>query len=107
MHLIYERAKGKTAVLVSPSDLMSVVGERLNLSSIEKIVSDLSSDGYFELVYSERSGERVYCVSLTKKGNGYMRDKKIFKRNLAYRVMLTVSLALLSFVIGLILKAVF
>ena len=108
MGVLYERCREKNALLISPDDLIKCVGDKeLTLTKLDKIVVDLGADGYFELVYSERSGERVYCLALTEKGKGYLRKKKLFRRNLIFRVALTSGLALLSFVIGLVLKAIF
>ena len=108
MRIIYCECINKSALLISPTDLNKMVGiNGLSVSKLEKTVTDLNSDGYFNLVYSDRRGERVYCIELTEKGKGYLRSSKVFKRNLIFRFSLTVVLALLSFLIGLILKAVF
>ena len=96
------------ATLISPVDLKRLVGaDSIGLSMLDTVMTDLSSDGYFDLVYSDRKGERIYCVSLTEKGKGYIRERKVFKRNLVYRIGLSAVLALFSFLIGLILKAIF
>jgi hypothetical protein len=81
--------------------------DNFSISQVEKLVKDLNTDGYFDLVYSDRRGETVYCISLTNKGKGFLRDKKLLKRNLIYRLVLSVSFAILSFIIGLILKRLF
>ena len=70
-------------------------------------MDDLYKDGYFDLIYSDRHGERVYCITLLNKGKAFFRGKKIFKRNLLFRVLVTLLLAVLSFITGLILKAIF
>ena len=46
-------------------------------------------------------------ITLTEKGKGYIRSVKEFRRNLLFRLCLSAALAVFSFVIGLILKAVF
>ncbi|MBE5750190.1 MAG: hypothetical protein E7346_04920 [Clostridiales bacterium] len=98
----------KGATLITPVDLKRLVGaDGIGLSRLDTVMTDLASDGYFDLVYSDRRGETVYCVSLTEKGKGYIRERKVFRRNLIYRIGLTAALALLSFLIGLILKAIF
>ncbi len=107
MGALYEECKDKRAVLISPADLIKKTGGEQTLSGVEKIVSDLASDGYFDLVYSDRKGETVYCVSLTEKGKGFPRSVKLMRRNLIFRLGLTVALAALSFLVGLILKAIF
>lgn len=108
MKVVYDECIKRSALLITPSDLIKAVGEKdVTQSALEKILTDLNLDGYFDLVYSDRRGETVYCIALTEKGKGYARNRKVFKRNLLFRVGLTVALAFLSFIIGLILKAIF
>ena len=100
--------KEKDAILISPIDLLKIVGaENLSLSRLEKIVKDLSTDGYFDLIYSDRRGETVYCISVLEKGKGYLRSEKQRKRNLFARLFLTIGFAVISFLVGLILKKIF
>ena len=108
MSVLFSECKERSALLITPVDLIKIIGDKtLSQTRLEKIMKDLFMDGYFDLVYSDRHGETVYCVTLTEKGKGYMRKRKITKRNIIFRIFFTVGLALLSFVIGLILKAVF
>ena len=98
----------KNTILISPVDLITLSGvENLNQSNLEKVMKDLCADGYFDLIYSDRRGETVYCVTIKEKGKGYTRGLKVMKRNLVFRLLLTVVFALISFMIGLILKAIF
>lgn len=107
MGAIYSATKGKAA-LISPADLIRLSGvEGLTLKSVEEIVKNLAYDGYFDLVYSDRKGETVYCVTLTEKGKGFPRSGKMLKRTLIFRLGLTVCLAVFSFLLGLLLKAIF
>ncbi len=100
--------KDKTAILISPLDLLKMVGvENLTISRLEKIINDLSTDGYFDLVYSDRRGETVYCISLLERGKGFLRSEKQRKRNLVARLFLTIGFAIVSFLVGLILKKIF
>ena len=108
MSVLFNESKDKSAYLISQADLLKMSGlETLTISGLDKVVKDLSVDGYFDLVYSDRRGETVYCITLTEKGKGYERNAKLIKRNLIYKLIVTISFALLSFVFGLILKAIF
>lgn len=108
MNALFISCEKKKTILISPLDLMRITGEKsLTESSVDKIINDLASDGYLDLIYSDRHGETVYCVTLTEKGKGYLRGRKVMKRNLLFRLGVTVALAIVSFVIGLILKAIF
>ena len=100
--------KEKGAVLISPIDLLKIIGtEHLTLSELEKTLKDLSTDGYFDLVYSDRRGEKVFCITLLEKGKGYIRSESIEKRNLIKRFALTIGFAILSFLVGIILRKIF
>lgn len=106
MESIFKIASGKKSILVSPQDIVRLVGE-ITISETEKIVSALSQDGYFDLVFTDRHGEMIFCIILSEKGKGFRRDEMHQKRNLVYRISLSVGLAFLSFLIGLVLKAIF
>ncbi len=108
MRVLYEQCQGKPATLISPMDISKLVGDKdIPQSKIDTIVSDLHMDGYFDIVYSDRHGERVYCITLTEKGKAFSRTSKTMKRNLIFRICLSFALAVFSFLIGLLLKAIF
>lgn len=107
MNALIKQGQNKGAILISPVDLIKISGVDFTLTQIEKLLEDLKKDGYFDLVFSDRHGEKVYCIILSEKGKGYLRRVKIIKRNLIFKLFVTVGFAVLSFVIGLILKAVF
>jgi DNA-binding MarR family transcriptional regulator len=108
MSVIYSSCSQRNSLLITPLDLKSLIGEgSLKEQELDKIVDDLYKDGYYDLVFSERRGEKVYCITLTEKGKGFNRNKKIMKRNILFRLTLSAGLALFSFIIGLILKAIF
>lgn len=68
MNEVYSRCKGKSSVLVCPTDLLNgIKGKRINSSRLEKTLIALSQDGYLDMIYSDRHGETVYCLSLTEK----------------------------------------
>ena len=108
MNALFLECENKKTILITPLDLVRITGEKgLTESKVEKIVVDLSADGYLDLIYSDRHGEKVYCITLTEKGKGFLRGKKVMKRNLLFRLVVTIFLALVSFLVGLILKAIF
>ena len=107
MSVLYEECKDKKSVLISPADIIGLAGGEITLTEVEKITADLAMDGYFDLIYSDRHGETVYCITLLEKGKAYRRSVLVARRNLIFRIGLSVALAVFSFIIGLILKAVF
>lgn len=107
MTAILKASGGRESLLISAQDVLSVIGGETTETDVKKAVENLAEDGYFDLILSDRRGETVYCVTLKDKGKGYERSVKAFKRNLLYRLCLSAALAVFSFIIGLILKAVF
>jgi hypothetical protein len=108
MQLLYDHSKNKDAILISATDLFLQLGDKkVSVSQIEKVVEDLNTDGYFDLVYSDRHGQVVYCISLTVKGKNFLRDQKLIKRNLIYKLVVTIVFAFISFIIGVILRKIF
>ena len=108
MTAIYGFAGDKTSLLISPADIMNACDKyQFSGKSLNEIITALSQDGYIDFVYTDRHGEEVYCINLLEKGKGYLREKKKRKRNLIYRLCLSIGLAVVSFIVGVILKAIF
>lgn len=108
MSVILDECKGKDSFLISPVDFLQLLCVKgMTHLELEKVLEGLCQDGYLDLVYSDRHGERVYCIALLQKGRGYKRNGEQIKRNLIYKLAVTVVFAVLSFVIGIILKAIF
>ena len=107
MGVLYEECKDKNSALISPADIARLAGGEMTAAQAEKIAADLAMDGYFDLVYSDRRGETVLCITLSEKGRAFRRMALVAKRNLVYRLGLTVAFAVVSFLIGLLLKALF
>ena len=108
MTAVYKMCSRKNPLLVSHKDLKSVANlTNIKSEEIEKIIENLANDGYFDLIFTERHGETIFCITLLKKGKAYQRRIKEFRRNLVFRIVLSAGLAVMSFIIGLILKAIF
>ena len=108
MTVILREGVDRQSFLISPADFIRLVAVKdLTHAELEKILDGLSQDGYLDVVYSDRHGERVYCIALLPKGKGYKRNSEQIKRSLLIKLVITVSFALLSFIIGIILKAIF
>ena len=79
----------------------------LSVSEIEEIMSSLSLQNYIDFVISDSKNGYYYCVKLKKKGQSYLIDKKKQRKSLMMLVFRSMFLATVSFVFGLILKAIF
>lgn len=105
---INKLCEDRESVLVSPTDIIKISGvKEVTTEKLDKILTELNMDGYFDLIFSDRRGEKIYCITLSEKGKGYFRSVKVLKRNVLFRIGLTSALAVLSFLIGLILKRIF
>ncbi len=104
MGAIYAKCKARTSVLIEKDALTPITGGE---EKLDKVVHDLYVDGFFDLVYTERHGEKVYCITLTEKGKGYPREAKLVRRTLTFKLIVSVGFAIFSFILGLILKAIF
>lgn len=109
MNIVYEACQGRDSCLMGPKDILARIPERKGFSEekVEKILRTLELDDYFDVIYSDRKGEPVYCITLHTKGQSFRREKQQDRRKLYFKVGITVAMAVLSFAVGLILKAIF
>lgn len=109
MSAVYSLCDGTEGCLVSPLEILSVLPAKRKYSAerVEKILHDLSCDGYFDLITSERKGEKMYVISLKESGLAYKRNAKQKQRDVAFRILLACVGAVTTFVFGLILKGLF
>lgn len=100
---------GKKTYLISPHDIAKEVSNKLilSISEIDEIMAGLSLQNYIDFVVSDSKNGYYYCVKLKKKGQTYLSDSKKQKKELFKLILRSMFLATVSFVFGLILKAIF
>ncbi len=100
---------GKKTYLISPHDIAKEVCNKmiLSISEIDEIMTGLSLQNYIDFVVSDSKNGYYYCVKLKKKGQTYLADSRKQKKALMMLVLRSMFLATVSFVFGLILKAIF
>ena len=100
---------GKKTYLISPHDIAKEICNKiiLSISEIDEIMTSLSMQNYIDFVVSDSKEGYYYCVKLKKKGQTYLLDAKKQKKALMMLVLRLMFLATVSFVFGLILKAIF
>ncbi len=100
---------GKKTCLISPHDIAKDVCKKivLSINEIDEIMASLSLQNYIDFVISDSKNGYFYCVKLKKKGQTYLIDAKKAKKSLYMLVLRSIFLAIVSFVFGLILKAIF
>ena len=109
MSAIYSLCYEKGICLISPEELLSMlpVRKKYNEEQLEKILSELALDNYFELLSSERKGEKMYVISLRANGYAYKRCALQQKRNVAVKMLWAVASAVVAFLVGLLLRRIF
>ncbi len=109
MSAVYSLCDGTEGCLVSPLDILSLLPSKNRLSPerLDDILNALKCDGYFDLISSERKGEKMYVINLKENGFAYKRTARQKQRDIAFKIFLAFVGAFATFVFGLLLKAVF
>ena len=109
MNAVYALCHEKGICLISPAELISMLPSRKKLDEgqVERILSELSLDDYFELLSSERKGERMFVISLRTNGYAYKRCSLQRKRDTLLRLALAAASAVVAFLVGWLLKRIF
>ncbi len=109
MAYIFEKCQNKDSVLISPEELQNYSLSKFNISlpEIGEIIENLVLENYITMVLSDKKGSPIYCISLDKKGEGFLREQKNKRKSTVNIIVRTVLLAILSFVVGVLLKAIF
>ncbi len=99
----------KERVLVSPEELLAALPpkRKYDAEKLDGLLKGLEMDGYFEVVRTERKGEKMYVIHLLSEGLNYERADKQLKRKVWFKVGLAVLGAVVTFVVGMVLKAIF
>ena len=109
MTYLYKVCAGKKTYLVSPHDIAKASCKKavLSVAEIDEIMTNLSLENYIDFVVSDSKNGYYYCVTLKKKGMTFITDAKRQKKTLGLLVLRSIFLASVSFIFGLILKAIF
>ena len=110
MKCLYDKCKDKLSQLIPAEEIIKYsLNKKHSLSSYEldDIMTNLQKENYIDFVSSDSKKGLFYCVSLKSKGKFFLKDLKKQKRQNSFLIIRTVALAVLSFLIGVILKAIF
>lgn len=99
----------KDSCLLSPLDISHSLEPKYSIREVEvqSILDGLVQENYITVVNSDKNGKLIYCISIQAKGKSFIREQANAKKNLTLTIVKTVALAVLSFVVGIILKAIF
>jgi hypothetical protein len=109
MSAVYALCHEKGICLVSPTELLAMLPARKKITAdrLEDLLNQLAFDQYFELLSSERKGEKMYVISLRSNGYAYKRCSLQQKRNIALKLLWAVASAVVAFLVGLLLRRIF
>lgn len=109
MSAVYSLCHDKGICLVSPAELVSLLPPKKKYTEeqVEKILGALALDDYFELLSSERKGEKMYVISLHASGYAYKRCSLQQKRDVALKLGWAIASAVIAFLVGWLLKWIF
>ncbi|MDE7330438.1 MAG: hypothetical protein K2N30_05080 [Clostridia bacterium] len=109
MSAVYSLCDGTEGCLVSPYDILSLLPARHKITPeiLDDILNALRCDGYFDLINSERKGEKMYVINLKESGFAFKRTAAQRRRDITFKIFLAFIGALATFIFGLILKGLF
>ena len=92
-----------------PIDIEHALAPKFTINQIEAqaLLDGLVQENYISLVNSDKNGELIYCISILPKGKSFHREQKNIKKSWTGAIIRTILLAILSFIVGIILKAIF
>lgn len=109
MRFLCEVCPKKRTYLISPHDIAIALSKKfvLSTSEIDEIMQTLSYENYIDFVATESKNGYYYCVTLKKRGQTFEYEQKAKRKNFGFLILRTLFLATVSFVFGLVLKAIF
>ena len=109
MQAVYSLCREYGRGLVAPADLLKLLPkkEKCTEEKLEKILKALELDDYFEMISSDRKGEKMYVITLHPNGFAFKRSSVQMRRDLFFKVSWTILSAILAFLVGLLMKRIF
>ena len=95
--------------LVSPAEILSALPKKSRCSEerLDRVLRELQLDDYFEMLSSERKGEKMYVITLHAEGRAFKRYSVQMKRDFALKIGWAVTSAVIAFLVGLLMKWIF
>lgn len=109
MQAVFSLCGGEGRCLVAPADLLKSLPpkEKYTEEKLEKILRALELDDYFEIISSDRKGEKMYVITLHANGFAFKRSSVQLRRDLIFKIACSILSAVLAFLVGLLLKKLF
>lgn len=110
MWYIYENCEKGKSRLFTAQEIINFTSTKkhiLFLSELDEIMITLAKENMIDYVQSESKKGIIYCISLKNKGFIFKKDLMKEKRYASWIIIRTALLAVMSFIIGILLKAIF
>ncbi len=109
LKVILNLCKNNNTCLTSHEEIVSCLKSKdyLTRKEIDDIINNLSLQGYIDNIITDNKGKKNYCITIQNKGETFTREEKDKKKVLLQRLGITIGLAIVSFVVTIILKAIF
>jgi len=109
MSYLCDKCRKKKTYLISPQEITQALSKKfiLSVEEIDEIMVQLSNDNYIDFVVSDSKNGYFYCINLKKCGQTFNYDTKKNRRAFGLMVLRSCFLATVSFVFGIILRAIF
>lgn len=109
MKAVYSVCHEKGVCLIAPSELLALLPHKggYNEENLENILQALALDEYFELLSSERKGEKMYVISLRANGFAFNRYFSQMRRDAYMKIFWAITSAVVAFLVGVVLKRIF
>ena len=107
MSAVFQLSEGKERFLAAPYELLALLPPRMNFNEekLSRALRSLELDGYFELIESDRKGERVFVVHMREAGRSFRRSDALRKRRMYYKIAVTLLCGALSALVGIVVKS--
>ena len=107
MGAVFRLSEGKERFLAAPYELLSALPPRQKFTEekLYRALRSLELDGYFELIESERKGERVFVIIMHDAGRSFQRSDAARRRRVYYKIALTLLCGALSALVGILVKS--
>ena len=109
MQFLSEICTSKRSYLISAEQIAEFISKKfiLSISEIDDILISLNKDGYLDFVISDSKSGYYYCITLKNKGLTYKKDEKKKRTEIILLLLRTLGITILSFILGVILRAIF
>ena len=109
MNAVYALCHEKGVCLISPAEMLALLPARRKRTEdwLENVLNELALDEYFDLLSSERKGEKMYVISLRANGYAFKRCSAQRRRDAAVKIFWAVTSAVVAFLVGVVLKRIF